>query len=396
MIYLDYAATTPLAPEVAETMSAWLRHDAGFANPASSHAPGVEAAAAVEHARAQVAQLLNAEPESLVWTSGATEANNLAIKGAARSYRKRGQHILVSPIEHPSVLAACEALAVEGFEIEELPIDGQGRVTPDALRAALREDTVLVTLGHVNNEIGTVQDLETLGPLVAEHGAILHVDAVQSCGRLAVDVQRWRAHLVTVSAHKVYGPKGVGALYVKSRPRVRLRPLLHGGGQEQGLRPGTVPTHQVVGMGAAFELANRRRAADAAVARALTERLWAGLERLEGVLRNGSGDGAPHILNVSVIGVQGEALRAALPDLAVSSGSACSAGSAASPVLRALGRPDQLAHASLRFSVGRFNREQDIDRAVERVATEIRRLRAISPIWEAYQQGEPVVTLYTV
>lgn len=395
MIYLDYAASTPLDPRVAERMSGCLRDRALLANPASTHALGLNASAAVEAARADVAALINAAPEEIVWTSGATEANNLAILGAARFYCRRGLHVLTTPTEHKSVLASCAALRAEGFEVEFLPVDAEGLVAPQALADALRDDTILVSIAHANNETGAVQDIAALAPLVKARGALLHVDAVQSAGRLALDVQRQPIDLLTLSAHKLYGPKGVGALYVRRQPRVRLKPLLYGGDQEQGLRPGTVATHQVVGMGEAFRIAAEELMVDAAHAAMLKARLWKGLSALGGVLRNGPEAGAPHILNVSFVGVHGEALAAALEGIAVATGSACTAATGdPSHVLRALGRPDQLAYASLRFSFGRFSREQDIDEAVETVGAALGRLRELSPVWRAYRSGVPIATLY--
>jgi cysteine desulfurase len=393
-VYLDYAATTPVDPRVAQEMAGCLTVDGVFANPASVHAHGRRAAEWVEQARGQVAALIKAEPAEILWTGGATEANNLAILGAARFYGRRGRHILSVATEHKSVLGPLAALAREGFQIEYLPTDEQGRVAPAGLAAALRSDTVLVSIMHVNNETGTVQDLAALAVVLAKSQALFHVDAVQSAGRLALDLGTLPVDLLSLSAHKLYGPKGVGALYVRRRPRVRLAPVLFGGEQEQGARPGTVPVHQVVGMGAAYRLAAEQGARDSAHARTLLGRLWAGLEPLGGILRNGSAE-APHILNLSFVGVHGEALAAELPRLSVATGSACTAASGSpSHVLRALGRPDALAHASLRFSCGRYSTEQDIDSAVEMIRSALLRLRALSPVWRAYREGAPLATLY--
>jgi cysteine desulfurase len=393
-VYLDYAATTPVDPRVAQEMAGCLTVDGVFANPASVHAHGRRAAEWVEQARGQVAALIKAEPAEILWTGGATEANNLAILGAARFYGRRGRHILSVATEHKSVLGPLAALAREGFQIEYLPTDEQGRVAPAGLAAALRSDTVLVSIMHVNNETGTVQDLAALAVVLAKSQALFHVDAVQSAGRLALDLGTLPVDLLSLSAHKLYGPKGVGALYVRRRPRVRLAPVLFGGEQEQGARPGTVPVHQVVGMGAAYRLAAEQGARDSAHARTLLGRLWAGLEPLGGILRNGSAE-APHILNLSFVGVHGEALAAELPRLSVATGSACTAASGSpSHVLRALGRPDALAHASLRFSGGSYRTEQDIDSAVEMIRSALLRLRALSPVWRAYREGAPLATLY--
>ncbi|RFA38091.1 aminotransferase class V-fold PLP-dependent enzyme [Alkalilimnicola ehrlichii] len=396
-VYLDYAATTPLDPRVAEAMAMCLQRSGAFANPASQHEPGLQAAALVERARAHVAALIKADPAEIVWTSCATESNNLAIKGAARFYKqRRGRHIVTVRTEHKSVLEACIALEAEGFDIEFLETGAEGRVTVEQLQKTLREDTVLVSIMHANNETGVVQDIERLAPIVKANGSLLHVDAVQSAGRLTLDMQQWPVDLLSLSAHKLYGPKGVGALYVRARPRVRLQALLHGGDQEGRLRPGTVPTHQVVGMGEAYRLAAEEAEADNRRTAALKQRLWHRLVELDGVFRNGAEDAcAPHIINLAFAGVHGEALAAELQGLAVASGSACTSASAApSHVLRAMGVPDQLAHSSLRFSFGRFSTEQDVDDAVEIVRAGVERLRRFSPIWRAYRNGEALATLY--
>lgn len=396
-LYLDYAATTPLDPTVATAMAAWLTADAPFANPTSVHGPGRFVAAAVEAARAEVAALIGADPQEIVWTSGATEADNLALIGAARWRRERGRgdHIVTLRTEHQAVLAACAALEAEGFRITRVTPAPDGRLDPDALAEVLDADTALVSIMHVNNETGVVQDLAAIAERVKAAGALLHVDAAQSAGRLALDVRRLPIDLLSLSAHKCYGPKGVGALYVRRRPRVRLQPLLVGGGQEGGLRSGTVPVHQVVGMGAAYRVAGQRQVADHVRLMELRERLRGGLATLDGIVLNGRADGCPHILNVSFAGVHGEALAAELADLAVSSGSACSSSSgSASHVLRAMGRPDALAHSAVRFSLGRPTTERDIDRAVDIVTAAVKRLRAFSPLWREYCAGADLAELY--
>lgn len=391
MIYLDYAATTPIAPEVFEAMLPYLRPDGVHGNPASTHGPGFAARAAVEQARAQVAALVGAEPAEIIWTSGATEANNLAIKGALefRGFPKNGRavHIVTSKTEHKCVLDTCRHLETLGARVSYLKPDGPGgTVTPEAVLAAITPDTALVSLMWVNNEIGAVNDIARLAPLLRARGVMLHVDAAQAAGKLAIDLRSLPVDLLSLSAHKLYGPKGVGALFVRRKPRARLSPQLHGGGHEQGMRSGTLATHQVVGMGAACALAAERLTADAAQFARLREALWSHLKAIPGVLRNGP-DGsagqpaAPHLLNLSFPGVEGEALRAALPGLAVSSGSACSSATAEpSYVLRALGRDDETANASLRFSFGRSTTLADIEQAAAAVIAQVARLGALSPL----------------
>lgn len=383
MIYLDYAATTPLDPAVYEAMLPYLRPDGVWANPASAHGPGYRARAAVEAARAQVAALLGAEAGEIIWTSGATEANNLAIKGALEFRGLDGAHVVTARTEHKCVLDTCRHLETRGVRVSWLKPEANGRVTPEQVLAALTAQTVLVSLMWVNNETGVVQDIETLAPQLRERGVLLHVDAVQAAGKLAIDLQRVPIDLLSVSAHKLYGPKGIGALYVRRKPRARLAPQMHGGGHEQGMRSGTLATHQIVGMGAAFAVAAARRAIDAEQSVARRERLWTLLQTVPGVLRNGDPEhAAPHLLNVSFPGVEGEALRAALPDLAVSSGSACSSATREpSYVLRALGRDDELANASLRFSLGRPTTDAEIEQAAARVIQQVQWLREMSPLW---------------
>ena len=387
MIYLDYAATTPIAASVFEAMLPFLAPDGLHGNPASAHGPGFRARAAVEAAREQVAALVGAEAREIIWTSGATESNNLAIKGAlefrSTPVAGRGAHVVTSRIEHKCVLDTCRHLETQGVRVSYLKPDGQGRVAPEAVLAALTPDTALVSLMWVNNEIGAVNDIETLAPLLRERGVLLHVDAAQAAGKRPIDLQAVPVDLLSLSAHKLYGPKGVGALFVRRRPRARLAPQMHGGGHEQGMRSGTLATHQVVGMGAACALAAARLQDDIAHLAGLRDALWAQLRALPGVLRNGPDDGAPHLLNLSFPGIEGEALRAALPGLAVSSGSACSSATAEpSYVLRALGRDDETANASLRFSFGRPTTRADIDAAAVQVRAAVARLRALSPLAE--------------
>lgn len=399
-IYLDYAAATPVDPEVARVMANYLTKDGVFANPASDHAPGRKAAEALAVARRRVAALIGAEPGEIVFTSGATEANNLAIAGAARWRRAhgRGQRIVTARTEHKSVLGTCAALAAEGFDVCYLDVDSEGLLDPAALDAVVDDNTALVSVMHVNNETGVVQNLAALAARVKALGALLHVDAVQSIGRLPLDVRALPVDLLSLSAHKLYGPKGVGALYIRQHPRVRLYPLLHGGGQEAGLRPGTVPVHQAVGMGVAYELAAQRGEADVLRLRALRQRLCESLAALDGVVLNGGEDGVAHILNVSFVGVQGEALAYELQaaDLAVASGSACTTVSSRSPshVLQAMGRPQALAHAAVRFSLGRSTTEHEIDTAVERIRHRLQPLRTLSPLWRDWCRGRSLQALY--
>ena len=378
-LYLDYAATTPMDPQVATRMAGYLTLDGVFANPASSHALGRAARAAVEEARAQVAALLNASPLEIVFTSGATETDNLAIKGAARFRRDKGRHIVSSRIEHKAVLDSCKQLVKEGFEVTWLNPDADGLIQPEAVQAALRPNTVLVSLMHTNNELGTVTDIAAIGKLVRGHGAVFHVDAAQSAGKLPIDLKVLDVDLMSFSGHKLYGPKGIGALYVRREPRVNLEPLIHGGGHEQGLRSGTLATHQIVGMGEAFRLARESLAEEAVRIAALRERLWERLQRIPGALMNGHPtQRVAGILNVSFPGVEGESLLYACGGIAISSGSACnSANQEPSYVLRALGRDDQLAGASLRFSLGRFSTEAEIDQAAALVTEQYQRLAAL-------------------
>lgn len=390
-IYLDYSSTTPVDPRVAEAMMNCLSMEGNFGNPASrSHAYGWQAEEAVETARGHVAALVNADPREIVWTSGATESNNLAIKGVAGFYGNKGRHILTSKIEHKAVLDACRQLEREGFEITYLePEPGTGLIHPAAVEAALREDTILVSLMHVNNEIGTITDIAAIGEITRARGILFHVDAAQSTGKIDIDLNAMKVDLMSFCAHKTYGPKGVGALYVRRKPRVRLEAQIHGGGHERGMRSGTLATHQLVGMGEAFRIAKEEMHAEQVRLRALRDRLYAGLQGLEQVFVNG--DMKQRIagnLNISFNYVEGESLIMALKDMAVSSGSACTSASLEpSYVLRALGLSDELAHSSIRFTMGRYTTEADIDAVIELTTQAVNRLRDLSPLWDMYKDG---------
>ncbi len=390
-IYLDYSSTTPVDPRVAEAMMNCLSMEGNFGNPASrSHAYGWQAEEAVETARDHVAALVNADPREIVWTSGATESNNLAIKGVAGFYGNKGRHILTSKIEHKAVLDACRQLEREGFEITYLdPEPGTGLIHPAAVEAALREDTILVSLMHVNNEIGTITDIAAIGEITRARGILFHVDAAQSTGKIDIDLNAMKVDLMSFCAHKTYGPKGVGALYVRRKPRVRLEAQIHGGGHERGMRSGTLATHQLVGMGEAFRIAKEEMHAEQVRLRTLRDRLHAGLQDLEQVFVNG--DMTQRIagnLNISFNYVEGESLIMALKDMAVSSGSACTSASLEpSYVLRALGLSDELAHSSIRFTMGRYTTEADIDAVIELTTQAVNRLRDLSPLWDMYKDG---------
>jgi cysteine desulfurase len=390
-IYLDYAATTPVDPRVAKKMCDYLTLDGGlFGNAASrSHAFGWEAEKAVEEARQQVADLIGADPKEIVWTSGATESDNLAIKGVAGFYQKKGKHIVTCKTEHKAVLDTCRYLERQGFEVTYLDPEPSGLIDLGKLASAIREDTILVSLMHVNNEIGVIQDLKAIGALCREKKVLFHVDAAQGAGKAPIDVNEMNVDLMSFSGHKVYGPKGIGALYVRRKPRVRLEAQMHGGGHERGMRSGTLPTHQIVGMGEAFRLAKEEMAADNERVRMLRDRLLAGFKDIEEVYVNGELESrVPHNLNISFNFVEGESLMMALKDLAVSSGSACTSASLEpSYVLRALGRNDELAHSSIRFSIGRFTTEEEIDYAIELIHEKIGKLRELSPLWEMYKDG---------
>ncbi|WP_423198495.1 MULTISPECIES: IscS subfamily cysteine desulfurase [unclassified Cupriavidus] len=387
-IYMDYSATTPVDPRVADKMIPYLREQ--FGNPASrSHAYGWDAERAVEEAREQVAALVGADPREIVWTSGATESNNLAIKGAAHFYSGKGKHIITVKTEHKAVLDTTRELERQGFEVTYLDVKDDGLIDMDVFRQALRPDTILVSVMLVNNEIGVIQDVEQIGAICREKGIIFHCDAAQATGKVMIDLSTLKCDLMSFSAHKTYGPKGIGALYVRRKPRVRLEAQMHGGGHERGMRSGTLATHQIVGMGEAFRLAREEMATENERIRMLRDRLWNGLSGMEEVYLNGSMEHrVPHNLNISFNFVEGESLIMAIKDVAVSSGSACTSASLEpSYVLRALGRNDELAHSSIRFTVGRFTTEQEIDFTVDLLKNKIGKLRDLSPLWEMFKDG---------
>jgi cysteine desulfurase len=389
-IYLDYSATTPVDPQVAKKMLDCLTLDGNFGNPASrSHMFGWRAEEAVEHARSQVADLIGADPREVVWTSGATESNNLAIKGVAHFNMRKGKHIVTSKIEHKAVLDTCRQLEREGFEVTYLDPTPEGLILPSQVAEALRPDTTIVSIMHVNNEIGTINDIAAMGELCREKGVVFHVDAAQGIGKVPVNVVAMHVDLMSMSAHKVYGPKGIGALFVGRKPRIRLEAQIHGGGHERGMRSGTLPTHQIVGMGEAFQMAGELMATESARILALRNRLLNGVRNLEQVFVNGSLDQrVPGSLNASFAFVEGESLLMALKDLAISSGSACTSASLEpSYVLRALGLSDELAHSSLRFAIGRFTTEEEVDYAIAQVCKAVEKLRALSPLWDMYKDG---------
>ncbi len=389
-IYLDYAATTPVDPRVAEKMVECLTMEGVYGNPASrSHVFGWEAEEAVENARAQVAALIGADPREIVWTSGATEADNLAIKGVAHANQKKGKHIITSRVEHKAVLDSCQQLEREGYEVTYLDPDEFGIVSPEKVADAIREDTTIVSLMHVNNELGSLNDIGAIGALCREHKVAFHVDAAQSAGKVAIDVEAMKIDLMSLSGHKIYGPKGIGALYVRRRPPVRLEAQMHGGGHERGMRSGTLPTHQIVGMGEAFRLAGEEMQDSTTKVVALRKRLLDGLSEIEAVRLNGHPTrNYPGIVNISFAFVEGESLLMALKDMAVSSGSACTSASLEpSYVLRALGVEDELAHSSIRFSIGRYTTEEEIDYVVKQTKTAVSRLREISPLWDKFREG---------
>lgn len=389
-IYLDYLSTTPVDPRVAEAMMACLSPEGNFGNPASrSHVFGWKAEEAVENARCQVAELINADPREIVWTSGATESDNLAIKGAAHFYSKKGKHIITSKIEHKAVLDTCRQLEREGYEVTYLEPDAQGLTTPEAVAAALRDDTVVVSVMHANNEIGVVNDIAGIGEICRASGVIFHVDAAQGAGKVPLDMATMKVDLLSLSAHKMYGPKGIGALYVRRKPRVRIESQMHGGGHERGMRSGTLATHQIVGMGEAARIAREEMAEEAVRLQGLRERFWQGINDIPEVHINGDEtQRLPGALNVSFAFVEGESLLMSLKDLAISSGSACTSASLEpSYVLRALGLNDEMAHSSLRFSFGRFTTEAEVDHAVDQVHHAVEKLRELSPLWDMYQDG---------
>lgn len=389
-IYLDYSATTPVDPRVADKMMECLTPSGAFGNAASrSHSFGWTAEKLVDEAREQVAKLINADAREIVWTSGATESNNLAIKGAAHFYRKRGKHIVTVKTEHKAVLDTCRQLEREGFELTYLEPEPNGLLDLEKLQAALRDDTVLVSVMHVNNEIGTIQDVKKIGEITRERGILFHVDAAQSAGKVPIDLSEMQIDLLSLSAHKMYGPKGIGALYVRRKPRARIEAQIHGGGHERGMRSGTLATHQIVGMGEACRLAREEMAAESERILALRDRMWAQLKDIEEIYHNGDLEHrVAGNLNVSFNYVEGESLIMSLKDIAVSSGSACTSASLEpSYVLRALGRSDELAHSSIRFSFGRFTTEDEVDYAAGLVRQSVDRLRELSPLWEMHQEG---------
>ncbi len=389
-IYLDYSATTPVDKRVADIMCHYLTMDGTFGNPASrSHKYGWDAETAVEEARANVAALINADAKEIVWTSGATESDNLAIKGAAHFYSKRGKHIITSKTEHKAVLDTCRQLEREGYEVTYLDPEEDGLIDLSKLEAAMRDDTIIVSIMHVNNEIGVIQDIEAIGELCRSKKIIFHVDAAQSAGKTEIDLKKLKVDLLSLSAHKVYGPKGIGALYVRRKPRIRIEAQIHGGGHERGMRSGTLATHQIVGMGEAFKIAKAEMAEENKRILALRDRLLKGFEDMEELYVNGNLEHrVPHNLNLSFNFVEGESLLMAIDSLAVSSGSACTSASLEpSYVLRAIGRNDELAHSSIRFSIGRFTTEEDVDYTIGLLKEKVDKLRLLSPLWDMYKDG---------
>jgi len=389
-IYLDYASTTPADPRVVTKMQECLSLEGNYGNPASrSHEFGWKAEKAVEEARENVASLVNCDHREIIWTSGATESDNLAIKGAARFYRKKGNHIITSKIEHKAVLDSCRQLEREGFEVTYLDPDSSGIITTEELIKNIKDETILVSLMHVNNEIGVINNIAELGEITREKGIVFHVDAAQSTGKVPIDLASLKIDLMSFSAHKTYGPKGVGALFVRRKPRVRLEAMIHGGGHERGMRSGTLPTHQIVGMGEAFRLANEEMDSDNLRIKSLRDKFWEGLKDIEEVHLNGHiDDRVAGFLNVSFNFVEGESLIMALKDVAVSSGSACTSASLEpSYVLRALGLKDELAHSSIRFAIGRFTTEEEIDYTINLVKESVMQLRELSPLWDMFKDG---------
>lgn len=389
-IYMDYAATTPVDPRVAEKMMQYLTLDGIFGNPASrSHKFGWQAEEAVDIARNQIADLIGADSREIVFTSGATEADNLAIKGAAHFNQAKGKHIITCKTEHKAVLDTCRQLEREGYEVTYLAPESDGILDLNKLAAAMRSDTTVVSIMHVNNETGVIQNIEKIGEMCRERGIVFHVDATQAVGKLPIDVTKLKVDLMSFSGHKIYGPKGIGGLYVRRKPRVRIEAQMHGGGHERGMRSGTLPVHQIVGMGEAYRIAKEEMATEMPRLLALKNRLWNGLKDIEEVYLNGSLEhSAPNILNVSFAYIEGESLMMALKDLAVSSGSACTSASLEpSYVLRALGLNDELAHSSIRFSLGRFSTEEEVDYVIELIKNSIDKLRNLSPLWEMFKDG---------
>ncbi|MDP9107875.1 MAG: IscS subfamily cysteine desulfurase [Pseudomonadota bacterium] len=393
-IYLDYSSTTPIDPRVADKMIPYLREQ--FGNPASrSHMYGWSAEKAVEEARAEVAKLVGADPREIVWTSGATEGNNLAIKGAAQFYKTKGKHIITVKTEHKAVLDTVRELERQGFEATYLQPQDNGLITIEQLAAAIRPDTILVSVMLVNNEIGVIQPIDEIGELCRSKGIVFHCDAAQATGKVHIDLQKTKVDLMTFTAHKSYGPKGIGALYVRRKPRIRIEPQMHGGGHERGMRSGTLPTHQIVGMGEAFRIAREEMDSEIVRITALRDRLAKGLSSMEEIYINGDTEHrVPHNLNVSFNYVEGESLIMAIKDIAVSSGSACTSASLEpSYVLRALGRSDELAHSSIRFTFGRFTTEEDIDFTIDLIKQKVAKLRELSPLWDMYKDGIDISTI---
>jgi len=389
-IYLDYASTTPVDPRVASKMMEFLTPDGEFGNPASrSHRFGWKADEAVEEARSHVANLVNCDPREIVWTSGATEADNLAIKGVARFYKSKGNHIITSKIEHKAVLDPCRQLEREGFEITYLDPDENGIINPSDIKEAIKDTTVLISIMHINNELGSVNDISEIGQIARDNGSFFHVDAAQSTGKIEIDLEKMPIDLMSFSAHKTYGPKGIGALYVRRKPRVRLEALIHGGGHERGMRSGTLATHQIVGMGEAFRIANEEMKQDNVKISKFHEKFLNKVKEIDHVYLNGDiKNKVPNILNVSFNFVEGESLIMGLKDIAVSSGSACTSASLEpSYVLRALGRKDELAHSSIRFSFGRFTNDDDVENTLDILGNVVHRLRELSPLWEMHLDG---------
>ena len=393
-VYMDYAATNPVDPRVVDAMIPWLREH--FGNPASrSHAWGWEAEEAVEKARLNVAELIGADPREIVWTSGATESNNLAIKGAAHFYQSRGKHLITVKTEHKAVLDTMRELERQGFEVTYLDVQEDGLISMSVLEAAIRKDTILISVMFVNNEIGVIQDIAAIGSMCRDKGIVFHVDAAQATGKVGIDLQSLPVDLMSLASHKTYGPKGIGALYVRRKPRIRLEAQIHGGGHERGMRSGTLPTHQCVGMGEAFRLAKIEMADDLKRTKVLHQRLLSGLQNLEQVFVNGHlTQRVPHNLNISFNFVEGESLIMGIKGLAVSSGSACTSASLEpSYVLRALGRSDELAHSSLRITIGRYTTEEEIDYAISTIKHNVNKLRELSPLWEMHQDGIDISTI---
>jgi cysteine desulfurase len=393
-IYMDYSATNPCDPRVVDAMIPWLREH--FGNPASrSHAWGWEAEAAVEKAREQVADLIGADPREIVWTSGATESNNLALKGAAHFYKTKGKHLITVKTEHKAVLDTCRELERQGFDVTYLDVQADGLIDMDVFKAAIRPDTILVSVMYVNNEIGVIQDIAAIGAMCRDKGIVFHVDAAQATGRVEFDLATLPVDLMSLTSHKTYGPKGVGALFVRRKPRIRLEAQMHGGGHERGMRSGTLPTHQIVGMGEAYRIAKAEMVSDNIRIRALHERMLAGLKDVEQVFINGhETKRVPHNLNMSFNYVEGESLIMGIKGLAVSSGSACTSASLEpSYVLRALGRSDELAHSSLRMTIGRWTTEAEIDYAVDTIKKNVAKLRDLSPLWDMFKEGIDISTI---